>query len=229
VGRPSASNATDAELVDAVRRGDLAAFEVLYGRHLPGVRAAIRGQIREADDAADAVQETFARALASLPRLQTAERFRPWLLAIARHTAIDARRRRTQRQPELLAAPEQLESSEPSPAELAEIAELATVVRIAIGGLSSRDATALGLVALGFGVDDVARALGIGHGAAKVALHRGRRRLRGAVLLEILTRRQVPGCPVLAEIEPDRLVAVARHLETCEACADAALIRPSGA
>jgi RNA polymerase sigma-70 factor (ECF subfamily) len=228
VGRPGAPNASDAELVDAVRRGDLAAFEVLYGRHLPGVRAAVHAQIRDAHEAADAVQETFARALASLPQLQRTELFRPWLLSIARHIAIDTRRTRRQRQPELLGAAEQLESDDPSPAELAEIAELATVVRIAIGGLSSRDATALGLVALGFGVDDVARALAIGRGAAKVALHRGRRRLRGAVLLEILTRRQVPGCPLLAEIEPDRLVAIARHLETCEACADAALIRSSG-
>ncbi len=229
MGRPGAPNASDAELVDAVRRGDLGAFEVLYDRHLPGVRAAVRGQIRDADEVADAVQETFARALASLPQLQTAERFRPWLLSIARHTAIDARRGRAHWQPELLGAAEQLESGDPSPAELAEIAELATVVRIAIGGLSSRDATALGLVALGFGVDDVAGALGIGRGAAKVALYRGRRRLRAAVLLEILTRRQVPGCPQLAEIVPDRLVEVARHLETCEACADAALVRPSGA
>jgi RNA polymerase sigma-70 factor (ECF subfamily) len=211
--------------VGAVRAGDQAAFEALYSRHLAGVRAAVRDQIRDPDEAADAIQETFARALESLPRLSSDDRFRPWLLSIARHTAIDARRGRTRHRPELLELAEQVESGDPTPPELAEIAELATVVRTAIGGLSSRDATALGLVALGFGVGDVAQALAIGRGAAKVALHRGRRRLRAAVLLEILVRRQMPGCPQLGEIEPDQLTAIARHLETCEACADAALIR----
>jgi RNA polymerase sigma factor (sigma-70 family) len=219
MGPNEAREATDAELVEAVRGGDLAAFEVLYGRHLSGVRAAVRDQVRDADEAADAVQETFARALESLPRLGAADRFRPWLLSIARHTAIDARRGRTRHQPELLEAAERIEAGGPSPAELAEIAELATVVRTAIGGLSSRDATAVGLIALGFGVDDVARALGIGNGAAKVVLHRGRRRLRAAVLLQILIRRQVQGCAALGEMRADQLVPITRHLETCDECA----------
>ena len=81
-----AADASDAELVDAVRTGDLPAFEVLYKRHLAGVRAAVRDQIRDAHDAAEVVQETFARALGALAGLQSAERFRPWLLSIARHT-----------------------------------------------------------------------------------------------------------------------------------------------
>jgi RNA polymerase sigma factor (sigma-70 family) len=225
VARARSSEATDvsdATLVDAVRRGELSAFARLYSRHVGAVRTVVRDHVRDSEQAADTVQETFARALESLPRLVDPERFRPWLLSIARHTAVDARRGRS-RPPELLEEAEQVPSGDPTPDELAEIAELATLVRLAIGGLSSRDATALGMVALGFGVEDVAQALGIGHGAAKVVLHRGRRRLRAAILLEILTRRQLPGCADLAEIEETRLVAIARHLETCEACAEAAL------
>ncbi len=213
----------DGALVQALRGGDLAAFETLYARHVPGVRAVVRDHVRHADDAADVVQETFTRAFESLPRLSEAERFRPWLLSIARHTAIDAGRVLSKRQPELLEAADALPSLDPTPDELAEIAELAAVVRIAIGGLSARDATALGLIALGFSVHDVARALGIGHGAAKVVLHRGRRRLRSAFLLEILARRQMPGCPTFVAINPGELVAIAQHLGACEVCRDVAL------
>jgi RNA polymerase sigma-70 factor (ECF subfamily) len=214
---------TDGALVEALRGGNLAAFETLYDRHLSGVRAAVRDHIRDADEAADVVQEAFTRALESLPRLTEVDRFRPWLLSIARHTAIDTRRVRSKHQPELLEAAEALPSPDPTPADLAEIAELATVVRIAIGGLSSRDATALGLIALGFSVNDVARALGINHRAAKVVLHRGRRRLRSAFLLEVLARRQMQGCPTFDSIDPGELVAVAQHLGSCDACRDVVL------
>jgi RNA polymerase sigma-70 factor (ECF subfamily) len=171
-------------LVEGIRRGERAVFETLYRRHLRAVRAVVRDQIQDPDEAAEVVQEIFARALESLPGLMHSERFRPWLLAIARHTAVDARRGRVRARPELLDAAEELPAPEPGPAELADVADMVAVVRRSVAVLSRRDATAVGLVALGFGVGDVAHALGIGHGAAKVALHRARRRLRAALLLD---------------------------------------------
>ena len=212
----------DATLVEAVRRGEVAAFEALYRRHVNAVAMAARDHVRDPDRVAEVVQETFARALESLPRLKNAERFRPWLLAIARHTAVDARRGNAQRRPELLDAVGDLATDDPGPQELAEIAELVGVVRGAVTGLSRRDATAIALVALGFGVADVAAALGIEHGAAKVALHRARQRLKGRLLMNVLARRQAEGCDELKMLPAADLVAIARHLGTCDTCAEAA-------
>jgi len=102
------------------------------------------------------------------------------------------------------------------------MAESVGLVRGAVAGLSRRDATAIGLVALGFGVADVAGALEIEHGAAKVALHRARRRLKARLLMEVLARREATACPVLRQVPETDLLAVARHLESCSTCDDAA-------
>lgn len=137
----------DASLVEAIHAGEVGAFEVLY-RHVGAVAMVARDQVRDPDQVAEVVQETFARALESLPRLESGDRFRPWLLAIARHAAVDARRGNAQLRPELLDTVDGIATTEPQ--ELAEIAELVAVVRGAVTGLSKRDATALALVAVGF-------------------------------------------------------------------------------
>ncbi len=46
-----------------------------------------------ADEADDLTQETFARAIAALPRFAASSSARTWLLAIARHVAADSVRR----------------------------------------------------------------------------------------------------------------------------------------
>ena len=212
----------DATLVGAARRGDMLAFDALYRRHVRAVAMIARDHVRDPDRVAEATQETFARALDSLPRLENDDRFRPWLLAIARHTAADTRRASTRHRPELPDTADDLAAPGPGPEELAELAELASVVRGAVTGLSRRDATAIGLVAMGFGVADVAAALGIGHGAAKVALHRARRRLKARVVINMLAQRQGGPCPDLAALPPKDLLAIARHLDACDSCSEAA-------
>lgn len=212
----------DAMLVGALRRGEAAAFEALYKRHAGAVATVAKDHVRDSDRVAEVVQETFARALESLPRLKNADRFRPWLLSIARHTAVDARRKDACLLPELLDTVDDLPTAGPSPQELAELAELVGVVRGALTGLSRRDATAIALVALGFGVADVAVALGIEHGAAKVALHRARRRLKARVLVNMLPHRDAGACAELGLLPATDLLAIARHLGTCDTCVEAA-------
>jgi RNA polymerase sigma-70 factor (ECF subfamily) len=212
-----------ADLVEAVRRGEQDAYASLYAQHVSAVQTVVRSHVHDPAQAEDVVQEVFARALESVPRLTDASRFRPWLLAIARHTAIDTRRR-IARSP--IATDMEDESTPTAPAvgvdpeELAELAELATLVWGAVAGLSHRDATAMALVSLGFGVPDVAIALGISRGAAKVALHRARERARAALLLDVLARTDVAHC---AEFDPAAdVVDAARHLRDCAACQGAA-------
>ncbi len=61
----------------------------------------------------------------------------------------------------------------PGPGSVAELAELAEQVKGCVAGLSTRDATAIVMVTqLGFTPEQVAGALGLTPGAAKVLLHR---------------------------------------------------------
>lgn len=179
---------SDAALVEAARAGDRQAFGELYDRHRAVVHLAVGDNVRDPDQRADVVQEAFTRALARLDSLTDPERFRPWLLQIARHAAIDARRRRTTTEPDHLddlATP--VRSRDPGPDLLAEVADLAARLESGMARMSPRDATALALaVHFGFGPADIAAALGITVGNAKVVLHRARRRLRAAAGIDAL-------------------------------------------
>jgi RNA polymerase sigma-70 factor, ECF subfamily len=86
-----ASNPTDAELVRLSLAGNREAFGQLYDRHSRLVRvvAAAVGPARSED----VVQEAFLRAYSNLPRLRTLDRFRYWLVGIARKVVQEARRR----------------------------------------------------------------------------------------------------------------------------------------
>lgn len=210
-----------ADLVEAIKAGDREAFAVLYRQHVGVVHLAVRDQLRDPERVADTVQETFARALASLDRLRDPERFRPWLLSIARHTAIDARRDQTRF---VLDDPEEQPTGErDDPAELAALRDIAGLVDGVVGGLSRRDAVALRLITLGFDIAGVAAVLDVKHGAAKVALHRARRRLRAALVLQLLASGAATSCAELPKIlDTEGLVCAGRHAETCRECEDSA-------
>jgi RNA polymerase sigma-70 factor (ECF subfamily) len=209
----------DVSNIEAVRKGDIAAFASLYAAHVGAVQTVVRSHVHDKSLAEDVVQDVFMRALESLPKLEDPARFRAWLMGIARHTAIDARRG-IARLPESRddAGSDRVGGVEPD--HIAELAELSALVWGAVAGLSPRDATAMALVSLGFGIGDVALALGVSHGAAKVAVHRARERARQALMVEVLVRRQAPVC---AAVDPEGdVVALAHHLRTCQECQAAA-------
>src|SRR6266536_5629339 len=68
-------------------------FGVFYERHFASVLAFFRRRLRGPEEAFDLTAETFAAALASLPRFQPGpEPPQAWLFAIARHTLSEALR-----------------------------------------------------------------------------------------------------------------------------------------
>jgi len=209
-----------AALVDRVRAGDMGAFATLYRAHVGAVTQAVRDNVHDPETVADVTQEVFTRALDRLGALRNTERFRPWLLSIARHAAIDHRRARA-RAPEAFddRAPEPADAG-PGPADLAELDDLARLVRGCVAGLSRRDATALSLVTqLGLRPPEVSVALGVSEGAAKVILCRARRRLREALALELMVRRRAVGCEEFgAAFDAEDVVGAARHLRSCPVC-----------
>lgn len=210
----------DRVLVQAVLAGDMGAFDSLYRAHVRTVVVVIRDRVYDPESVADIVQEVFARALERLGELRDHDRFGPWLTSIARHAAADHRRSRCRSPMSLLGHDTESPAPGPGPDVLAELNELADLVRTCVAGLSPRDATALTLVTqLGLAAADIAACLGVSVGTANVILHRARRRLGQALVLEVLVRRRAGGCEefdLLFEI--DDLVTVGRHVRSCARC-----------
>lgn len=184
----------DADLVAAARAGDDRAFGMLYERHRGAVRMAVSDNVDDREGREDLVQESFIRALGALDQLSDPQRFRPWLLQIARNAAIDARRRGRRLVVERIDddTSRELPSRDADPAELSELADLARRLESGMARMSRRDALVLSLaVQFGFGPGEIAEALGITPNNAKVVLHRARRRLRLAIELEDPSRTEV--------------------------------------
>lgn len=76
-------------LLRAGRAGDPVALERLLALHTRPLYALCRGILGHAEDAEDAVQETFLRALHALPRFRGDASFRTWLLRIAVNLSLD--------------------------------------------------------------------------------------------------------------------------------------------
>lgn len=205
-------------MVTAVRAGDQHAFSGLYAAHVGAVRMVVWDNVHDRDTVDDVVQEVFARALERLATLHDADRFRPWLLSIARHAAIDQRRQRKSAVDDR--DTEEVAANGAGPDEEAELAELARLVNTGVAGLSRRDAAALSLVLhLGYTPTDVAAVLHVTPGAAKVILHRARRRLRDAVAVEVLVHSQQADCPEFQMLlGTGDMTATLHHVRRCAAC-----------
>jgi RNA polymerase sigma-70 factor (ECF subfamily) len=89
VGSGEEGPAAEGALLEAGRAGDPAALEQLLALHKQSVYALCRGILGHAEDAEDAVQETFLRALRGLRRFRGDASFRTWLLRIAVNLCLD--------------------------------------------------------------------------------------------------------------------------------------------
>lgn len=79
-------------LVAAARRGDRPALDRLYRRFAPVVHGILLGYVQKAD-ADDLMQDVFETVLARLGDLRDDAAFPGWIVAIARRTALSAKRR----------------------------------------------------------------------------------------------------------------------------------------
>jgi RNA polymerase sigma-70 factor (ECF subfamily) len=90
--QPITPQTPDEALVRRAQANESAASKALFERHVVSVRRFLRDLLRQGDQADDATQETFARAHAQLQKLGDHDRFKPWILGIARNVAFEARR-----------------------------------------------------------------------------------------------------------------------------------------
>jgi RNA polymerase sigma-70 factor (ECF subfamily) len=211
------SRGRDDELVRAAVAGDRDAGLELYRRHVGAVRVAVAARLRCPDLVEEVTQESFTRALERLADLRRPDRFRPWLLAIARNSATDRwrlERRQRGMDPDELGA-----LAQPVPgADHHALHPLAELVGRSIGRLTERDAAALSLVAeQDLSPLEVGAALGLTPGAAKVAVHRARRRLRAVLAADVLAGVAGLACADHPGTDAPTPV-VERHVAACSAC-----------
>ena len=88
---------SDEALVEQVRLGNEQAFEVVYDRHHRGLLAFCRHMLGSADEAEDALQQSFVSALGDLRRSHKPIALKPWLYTIARNRCVSILRLRRER------------------------------------------------------------------------------------------------------------------------------------
>jgi RNA polymerase sigma-70 factor (ECF subfamily) len=84
----------DIDIVNAVRNGDVDAFEGLIDRHSRRIYRTLVGILGDAEDARDAMQDTFLKAFQYLDNFQGRSKFSTWLVSIATNTGIQRLRER---------------------------------------------------------------------------------------------------------------------------------------
>jgi RNA polymerase sigma-70 factor, ECF subfamily len=181
---PITPETPDEALVRRAQNGEGAAFKALFERHVVATRRFLRDLLRQGDLADDATQETFARAHAQLGKLGDHDRFKPWVLGIARNVAFEARR---VRQHDVLEdEDDNLPAAvipSPDPERVLLDAELERHFTQALGHLSDHRRAALLMRSdHGLAYEEIAAATGWSIPTVKNEIHRARLKLRTHLL-----------------------------------------------
>lgn len=175
----------DAELVALARSGHREAFGQLVERYRRLAHTVAMGMVANEELARDLVQEAMLQAYLSLHHLRDASRFRSWLFGIVLNVCRSfIRTCRTTSPLEATAGDLHFEAlpfstADPDPQEVTEERELQRTVTEAVAGLSPEDRTVTLLFYYEqFSLREIAALLGVSVVAAKVRLHRARKRLK---------------------------------------------------
>ena len=183
VGRAvrAAGTAELTELVDAARDGDRAAFDELVRRTYVETYTLAYRLVGDEEDARDVVQEAYLRAFRSLARFRGDARFSTWLYRITANCAATAvGRRRRHRHDELSDEfhPADVRTGG-DPEERGEAVAVRAELERALAALPPKLRAVVVLRDIyDLPHEAIAAELGISESAAKVRLHRARRRLR---------------------------------------------------
>jgi RNA polymerase sigma-70 factor (ECF subfamily) len=160
---------SDAELVEAARRGDQASFGVLFERHYRLAVGIARGRLSDIHLAEDAAQAAFVIALRTLATLRNPRRFSQWLGTICRRTASRMDKRRILHEPL------------PDDPECADDPDIGTLRLQVQDALQLLEGTAREIVVLyyfsGLTCEEIGRALGLSVQGVHGRLHRARIKL----------------------------------------------------
>lgn len=180
----------DADLIARARTGDVAAYEELVRRYQDVAMRTAHLVCPEAD-ADDAVQESFLKAFAALPRFREGAPLRPWLLRIVANEARNRRRSAGRRQGLALRAAETQprDGAVPGPEAVVIAAEARAELLAALGTLRDADREVLGArYLLDLTEAETAETLGLPRGTVKSRTSRALARLREALVAAGMSR-----------------------------------------
>jgi RNA polymerase sigma factor (sigma-70 family) len=234
--RVSGDALDDALLVSRAMAGDLDSFGQLYDRYFGRVYDFAWRILRDPDEAGDATQDIFMKAMRALPGLTTATSFEPWLFTIAHNVAVT----RAERAGRVGSPPSPVHEEafgsfdvpDPSRLDNPELVagdhEAAALVWEAATALNARDYALLDLhVRQGLESADIATLMGVSKGNASTMVSRMKTAAAGVIGSYIVARRGSKDCEELQKVlaafefppytEPVRK-AVDAHINDCETC-----------
>ena len=163
-------------LVNLVQQGDTKAFGTLVERYSGKAYGVALSIVGTPQDAEDAVQTAFVRALGRIGQLRTGSPFGPWFYSVLRSTALNLRRREG-----LRAHPAIPDATAGGGRPDEDLDRTLTRERVldALSTLPEQQRTAVVLYDLqGFSHREVAESLGVAVGTSRAHVHHGRKALR---------------------------------------------------
>ena len=177
--RPDSAEVSDEQVVERVRGGDTAAFELLMRRHNQRLYRTVRSIVRDEAETEDILQESYMRAYSHLDQFRGQARFATWLTRIAVHEALHRREHRG-RVTAIDDVAGALASPGAGPEDGAADRELRHLLEASIDRLSDDFRTVFVLRDVeGLSTAETADSLDIPEETVKTRLHRARRQLQG--------------------------------------------------
>ncbi len=182
---------TEEELVQQARDGDFDAFDELVNRHERRLYSLAMGILRQSEDAEDAVQTAFIKALDALDSFRGDASFKTWITRIATNTALKILRKRrglptvsldeatTENEDGIIKHPEYIADWRADPALLAQQDDVKRAIEDALAQLDDKYRLVFLLRDVHeFSTRDTARTLELSEANVKVRLLRARLFLR---------------------------------------------------
>jgi RNA polymerase sigma-70 factor (ECF subfamily) len=187
---PLDATAGDAHLVEAIRAGQTAPFEILMRRYNARLFHVARAILRDDAEAEDVVQEAYVRAWNKLAQLVGGARFAEWITRITANEALGRLRQRRRQAPEDL-VPETTQSgavlplfgnTAPSPEDQFADGQLRTLLERSIDDLPTPFRVVFMLREVErMGTRETAKCLGLRPETVKTRLFRAKKLLRVAL------------------------------------------------
>src|SRR6201989_1034351 len=206
----------DREIVAAIVAGDLPGLAAAYDEHAESLYGYCRWMLREPEDAADAVEDTFIITAGRLDRLRDPRKLRPWLYAVARNECHSRLRASEVGLVE--------DASLPEPPAAADVRGRAALDDLSPG---ERESIELDLRHDLQGAD-LAAVLGVPRNQAQALASHARGELEAALGPLVVARTGRRGCAELdllldgwgGQLTGSTRKLVSRHIEQCAACDD---------
>jgi RNA polymerase sigma-70 factor, ECF subfamily len=176
------SPAVSAEIIERCKQGDQQAWDELVEATYRGVYTLCLRILRDPDDAAEATQDAYLKVWRGLQRFRGDSALETWMYRIASNSAISKHRSRKRRRSHESGVGDEVLGSMAASGSVEQEAGAKVEVQALDRALSSlpehyRSAVVLRDV-YGYSTEEIAKQLKISETAAKVRVHRGRKKLR---------------------------------------------------